>query len=160
MKVPAYAKLNLVLEVLDRRSDGFHEVRTVLQTIDLADRLTFHPASGLNIQCDDPSLNGEANLVWQAAVSLATSCDIQPRVNIHLEKHIPVAMGLGGGSSDAAATLLALNQLWRLNLTIEELSRIAVSLGSDVAFFLTGGTGSAAGRGNWSHRFVLCHRSR
>lgn len=147
MKVPAYAKLNLVLEVLGRRSDGFHEVRTVLQTIDLADRLTFHPASGLNVQCDDPSLNGEANLVWQAAVSLATSCDIQPRVNIHLEKHIPVAMGLGGGSSDAAATLLALNQLWRLNLTIEELSRIAASLGSDVAFFLTGGTGSAAGRG-------------
>ena len=147
MEVPAYAKLNLVLEVLGRRSDGFHEVRTVLQTIDLADRLTFHPASGLNLQCDDPSLNGEANLVWQAAVSLAKSCDIQPRVHIQLEKHIPVAMGLGGGSSDAAATLLALNQLWRLNLSIEELSQIAAILGSDVPFFLTGGTGTAAGRG-------------
>ncbi len=147
MEVPAYAKLNLVLEVLGRRPDGFHEVRTVLQTIDLADRLTFHPASGLNLECDDPSLNGEANLVWQAAVSLAKSCDIQPRVHIHLEKHIPVAMGLGGGSSDAAATLIALNQLWKLNLSIQELSRIAAGLGSDVAFFLTGGTASAAGRG-------------
>ena len=147
VEVPAYAKLNLVLEVLGRRSDGYHEVRTVLQTIDLADRLTFHPASGLNLQCDDPSLNGEANLVWQAAVSLAKSRDIQPRAHIHLEKHIPVAMGLGGGSSDAAATLLALNQLWQLNLSILELSGIAASLGSDVAFFLTGGTASAAGRG-------------
>ena len=147
MDVPAYAKLNLALEVLGRRSDGYHEVRTVLQTIDLADRLTFHPASGLNLHCDDPSLNGEANLVWQAAVSLAKSRDIQPRVQIHLEKHIPVAMGLGGGSSDAAATLLALNQLWRLDLSMTELSDIAASLGSDVAFFLTGGAGFATGRG-------------
>ena len=71
MEVPAYAKLNLALEVLGRRSDGYHDVRTVLQTIDLADRLTFHPASALSLQCDDPSLNGETNLVWQAAVSLA-----------------------------------------------------------------------------------------
>ena len=147
MEVSAYAKLNLVLEVLGRRSDGYHEVRTVLQTIDLADSLTFHPASGLNLRCDDPSLNGESNLVWQAAVNLSKSCDIKPRVHINLEKHIPVAMGLGGGSSDAAATLLALNQLWQLNLPIEELAGIAAGLGSDVAFFLTGGTGVAAGRG-------------
>ena len=147
MEIPAYAKLNLVLEVLARRPDGYHEVRTILQTIDLADRLTFHPAPGLDLQCDDPSLDGESNLVWQAAVSLAKSRDIQPRACIHLEKHIPVAMGLGGGSSDAAATLLALNQLWQLDLSIEELSGIAASLGSDVAFFLTGGTGIAVGRG-------------
>ena len=147
MEIPAYAKLNLVLEVLGRRPDGFHEIRTVLQTIDLADRLTFHPASGLHLQCDDSSLNGEANLVWQAAVRLAKSRNIQPRAYIHLEKHIPVAMGLGGGSSDAAATLIALNQLWQLNLSILELSGIAASLGSDVAFFLAGGTASTAGRG-------------
>ena len=147
MEVPAYAKLNLGLEVLGRRSDGYHDVRTVLQTIDLADRLTFHPASALSLQCDDPSLNGKANLVWQAAVSLAKSRDMQPRVHIQLEKHIPVAMGLGGGSSDAAATLLALNELWQLNLSIDEMSGIAAGLGSDVAFFLTGGTGLAAGRG-------------
>ncbi|HAJ00014.1 MAG TPA: 4-(cytidine 5'-diphospho)-2-C-methyl-D-erythritol kinase, partial [Dehalococcoidia bacterium] len=120
MEVPAYAKLNLVLEVMAKRSDGYHEVRTVLQTIDLADRLTFHPAPSLSLRCDDTSLNGEDNLVWQAAASLANSRGIQPRVDITLEKHIPVAMGLGGGSSDAAAALLALNQLWRLDMSIEE----------------------------------------
>lgn len=147
MEVPAYAKLNLVLEVLSKRSDGYHEVRTVLQTIDLADRLTFHPAPSLSLRCDDTSLNGEDNLVWQAAASLANSRGIQARVDIILEKHIPVAMGLGGGSSDAAATLLALNQLWQLDMSIEELSEIAASLGSDVPFFLTGGTASGTGRG-------------
>ena len=147
MDVPAYAKLNLVLEVMAKRSDGYHEVRTVLQTIDLADRLTFHPAPSLSLRCDDTSLNGEDNLVWQAASSLANSRGIQPRVDITLEKHIPVAMGLGGGSSDAAAALLALNQLWRLDMSIEELSEIAASLGSDVPFFLTGGTATGTGRG-------------
>ena len=147
MDVPAYAKLNLVLEVLAKRSDGYHEVRTVLQTIDLADRLTFRPARSLSLRCDDTALNGEDNLVWQAAVSLADSRGIQPRVDIILEKHIPVAMGLGGGSSDAAATLLALKQLWQLDMLMEELTEIAASLGSDVPFFLTGGTASGTGRG-------------
>lgn len=147
MEVLAYAKLNLALEVLGRRSDGYHEVRTILQTIDLADRLTFHPASSLNLRCDDPSLNSDDNLVWQAAESLAKSRGIQPRVHILLEKQIPVAMGLGGGSSDAAATLLALNRLWELEMSIEDLSGIAASLGSDVAFFLSGATALASGRG-------------
>lgn len=147
MEVLAYAKLNLVLEVLAKRYDGFHEVRTVLQTIDLADRLTFHPATSLSLRCDDISLNGEDNLVWQAAARLADSRGLQPRVDITLEKHIPVAMGLGGGSSDAAAALSALNQLWQLGMSIEELSEIAASLGSDVPFFLTGGTATGTGRG-------------
>ena len=147
MEVPAYAKLNLVLEVMAKRSDGYHEVRTVLQTIDLADRLTFHPATDLSLQCDDPSLNGHDNLVWQAAEILAKSRNIQPRVHIGLEKHIPVAMGLGGGSSDAAATLVALDRLWQLELSEDELSGCAANLGSDVAFFLSGGTALASGRG-------------
>jgi 4-diphosphocytidyl-2-C-methyl-D-erythritol kinase len=147
LEVLAYAKLNLALEVLGRRSDGYHEVSTILQTIDLADRLTFHPATDLSLQCDDPALNGQDNLVWQAAEILAKSRNIQPRVHIHLEKHIPVAMGLGGGSSDAAATLVALDQLWQLNLSEDELSECAASLGSDVAFFLSGGTALASGRG-------------
>ena len=147
MEVPAYAKLNLTLEVLGRRADGYHEVRTVLQTIDLADRLVVRPGADLRVQCDEPSLEGENNLVWQAAVALAEYRNIPPRAHIMLEKRIPIGMGLGGGSSDAASALVALNQLWGLGLSAGELACLAAKLGSDVAFFLWGGTEAAAGRG-------------
>ena len=92
----AFAKINLVLEVLGRRDDGYHEVRTVLQTIDLADRLVVQPGAELRVQCDDPTLNGENNLVWHAAVALAEDRNIPPQAHIVLEKRIPVGMGLGG----------------------------------------------------------------
>ena len=147
MKVPAYAKLNLSLEVLGRRADGYHEVRTVLQTIDLADRLDLQPGSGLRVACNDATLEGDANLVWQAATALAQAAHILPRVHIFLHKSIPVGMGLGGGSSDAASALVALNQFWNLGLPTRELAQIAADLGSDVAFFLWGGTALASGRG-------------
>ena len=112
LEVPAYAKLNLSLEVLGRRADGYHEVRTVLQTIDLADRLELQPGPGLRVECDDATLEGEANLVWQAATALAKAAHIIPSVHILVHKSIPVGMGLGGGSSDAASALTALNQFW------------------------------------------------
>lgn len=143
----AFAKLNLTLEVLGRRNDGYHEVRTILQTIDLADRLEVRPYHTLRVECDDPALGGEANLVWKAAMALAKRRDLRPQVSIFIQKHIPVAMGLGGGSSDAAATLVALNHLWGLSMTTEELSQVAAGLGSDVPFFLWGGTALAEGRG-------------
>ena len=147
LEVSAYAKLNLVLEVLGRRSDGYHEVRTVMQTIDLADKLEIEPASDFRIQCNDHSLTGESNLVWQAAAALAKHSKVQPKAHVRLEKRIPVAMGLGGGSSDAAATLLALNQLWKLRWSTEALAEVAAGLGSDVSFFLWGKTAVASGRG-------------
>ena len=147
MKVQAFAKLNLTLEVLGRRQDGYHQVRTILQTIDLADLLDISPATSLRVECDDHSLQGDANLVWRAAQALAEAGNHQPGAHIYIEKHIPVAMGLGGGSSDAAAALLALNQLWGLGLSIQELSPVAAGLGSDVAFFLRGGTALGEGRG-------------
>ena len=125
LEVSAYAKLNIVLEVLGRRSDGYHEVRTVLQTIGLADKLILQPASDFKLQCNDHKLAGESNLVWRAAMALAKHGNVQPKAHIYLEKHIPVAMGLGGGSSDAAAALLALNQLWNLQLSIEGLVEVA-----------------------------------
>jgi 4-diphosphocytidyl-2-C-methyl-D-erythritol kinase len=147
LEIPAYAKLNLTFEVLGRRSDGYHQVTTIMQTIGLADMLRIESASSLKVECEYPELAGEANLVWRAAVQLAKACDVEPRAKIIIEKHIPVGMGLGGGSSDAAAALLGLNRLWNLDLSPDELATIAARLGSDVSFFIWGGTALAQGRG-------------
>ena len=147
MEIRAYAKINLTLEILGRRPDGYHEVATVLQTIDLSDGLHFEPAPRLELKCSVPGLGGNDNLVWAAAEALrrATGCD--KGASMHLEKEIPIGMGLGGGSSDAATTLNGLNALWDLDLVDAELMDIAASLGSDVAFFLHGGTALGQGRG-------------
>lgn len=147
MEIRAFAKVNLTLEVLGRRADGYHEVRTILQTIDLADLLEVRPGPALRVECDDPTLSGESNLVWRAAVALAAHRGVRPHASILVHKGIPVAMGLGGGSSDAAAALVALNRLWGLALTSAELGRVAAQVGSDVPFFLRGGTAVADGRG-------------
>ncbi len=147
MELRAYAKLNLALEVLGKRSDGYHEVRTVMQTIDLADKLAARPADNLSVRCTDTTLNDQDNLVWKAATALANRAGVEPKAEIFLEKSIPVAMGLGGGSSDAAAAITSLNRLWGLGLPDNELTLVAAETGSDVAFFLTGGTALAGGRG-------------
>ena len=147
MQVEAYAKLNLTFEVLGKRSDGYHEVKTVMQTVRLADVLTFEPCPTLQVDCDSLELSGEVNLVWKAAQALAERKGIQPRARVRIQKRIPVAMGLGGGSSDAAAALKALNELWETKASGEELAEIAASIGSDVSFFLSGGTALAEGRG-------------
>ncbi len=147
MEVLAYAKVNLTLEILGRRNDGYHELRTILQTINLADRLQVSKSPRLQVECDQPELSGKSNLVWKAAASLAERAGISPQVCIRIQKRIPVGMGLGGGSSDAAAALAALNRFWELNLGQAELSETAAELGSDVPFFLTGGTALAQGRG-------------
>ncbi len=147
MEIPAYAKINLTFEVLDRLDDGYHLVTTVMQTVALADKLRFEPDTKLKVECEYPELAGDQNLVWQAAVELAKEGNIDPAAKIIVEKHIPVGMGLGGGSSDAATALLGLNRLWGLGLSVEELAVIAAKLGSDVSFFLWGGTALAQGRG-------------
>ena len=147
MRLPAYAKINLTLEVLGRRGDGFHEVVSILQTVDLADRVDLQPGSSLRVVCDAPELDGEANLAWRAAEALARRAGIQPRARVFIRKRIPVGMGLGGGSSDAAAVLMGLNRMWELGFGLDELSEIAAGLGSDVPFFLRGGIALAEGRG-------------
>ena len=147
MKLKAFAKINLTLEVLSRREDGFHQVKTVMQTIDLADELVIDPWTTIQVDCDDPLLGGEANLVWQAAQILSCRRGARPGARISVRKRIPVGMGLGGGSADAAAALIGLNLLWELGLDTQELLPIAAELGSDVAFFLEGGTALAEGRG-------------
>ena len=149
MEVKAYAKINLTLEVLGRRSDGYHEVRTVLQTIGLWDTLRFEHSSRLELECSSPDLAGRDNLVWKAAEALRSYVKCEKGARIFLEKRVPAGMGLGGGSSDAAAAVLALDHLWELDLDHTELELIAKSLGSDVPFFLSKhGTALGVGRGD------------
>ena len=146
--IPAYAKINLSLEVVGRRDDGYHEVATILQTVDLADTVELRRADGLTVECDDAELSGERNIVWDAALALAKHAGIAPDAHITIEKRIPVAAGLGGGSADAAAALRGLNTLWGLNLPGAELAAIASTLGSDVPFLLDGGLALGTGRGD------------
>jgi len=143
----APAKINLTLEVLRRRPDGYHDIASVLQTIALEDILTIEPAPDTSFTCDHPGLSGPDNLVVKAAHLLQAKYRVKQGALLHLQKRIPVAAGLGGGSSDAAAALRGLVELWDLHPTKEEIAELAQSLGSDVPFFLRGGTAVAEGRG-------------
>lgn len=147
MRTIAPAKINWTLEVLCRRADGYHEVRSVMQTIDLCDELEAHAADSLTLEVNGPQEPPGDDLVIRAARSLAEETQRESAVAIVLRKRIPVGAGLGGGSSDAAATLRLLNQYWDLGLTVEELSDLGARLGSDVPFFLRGGTALVEGRG-------------
>jgi len=146
----ACAKVNLGLEVLRRREDGYHELRTILQTVDFGDELSFQQAdSGIRLTTNDPSLGtGRDNLVYRAASLLAENAGYRGGAFIHLEKRVPPGKGLGGGSSDAAATLVALDRLWNTRAAPQDLHRLAASIGMDVPFFLHGGTALAVSRGD------------
>jgi 4-diphosphocytidyl-2-C-methyl-D-erythritol kinase len=140
IEVPSYAKINWSLRVTGKRADGFHDLETVFQTISLHDTLTFSESERLVVTCDDPTIpTDERNLVVRAARALGVE-----RVAIHIRKRIPSGGGLGGGSSNAAATLVALSKMFTLDARLEP---IALDLGSDVPFFLVGGTAYATGRG-------------
>jgi 4-diphosphocytidyl-2-C-methyl-D-erythritol kinase len=142
------AKVNLALEVLGKRADGYHEISTVLQAIDLFDRLIMEDAEDLSLVTTDPALPvDDANLVIRAARALGAAAGVRRGARIALDKRIPVAAGLGGGSSDAAATLVALNRLWGLRWSVGRLTELAVGLGMDVPFFLGRGRALGTGRG-------------
>ena len=147
LALKAYAKLNLCLEILGKRPDGYHEVLSVIQAIDLADELEFTEASNLQVRCSGADLDGERNLVWRALHELARESGREPRLAVNIRKRIPLAMGLGGGSSDAASALVAANQLLGLGWQLSELAELGARLGSDVPFFLWGGAALASGRG-------------
>lgn len=149
--IPAFAKINLSLHVLGKRDDDYHEIDTVLQTVSLHDTITFERASNdsISLWCDDRSVPvDETNLVWRAAAALRERYSITNGVKIRLEKRTPAEAGLGGGSSDAAATLIALAQLWKIEVSADDFRQVAASLGSDVPYFLYGGAARATGRGN------------
>lgn len=155
--VSAFAKVNLGLEVLGLRSDGTHELRTLFQTIDLADRIVLAARPrAMKLRCDDPSLPvDEGNLALRAAHQLRRYAGVRRGVEISLEKRIPVAGGLGGGSSDAAAVLMGLDRLWDLGLGRRGLLPLARRLGADVPFFLWGGTALGIGRGDEIYPLAL-----
>jgi 4-diphosphocytidyl-2-C-methyl-D-erythritol kinase len=146
----APAKINLALDVLFKRPDGYHEVEMIMTTVDLADRIELKEITGNHIQILSHNRfvpDDHRNLAYQAAFILKERFGINKGVSITIEKNIPVAAGLAGGSSDAAATLRGLNRLWKLGLSMDELAEIGAEIGSDVSFCVYGGTALARGRG-------------
>ncbi len=149
IRVKSYAKINFVLDVLYKREDGFHELRTIYQTISLHDKLTISKTDGaIEIVCNDARVPcDETNLVYQAAAKLRQAGGVKFGAHIEIDKRIPVAAGMGGGSSNAAVTLMGLEKLWQLRIDEREMFDLAASLGSDVPLFLIGGTLLGVGRG-------------
>jgi len=149
MQVFAPAKINLSLKILGRRDDGFHEIETLIVPISLCDEMKIEKNErGIEFRCDDPFVPlSDDNLVIQAAKSFFVATELEPAVSIELKKKIPLGAGLGGGSSDAASTLLALNHLFEANLTHDELAELGATAGSDVPFFVFESPAICRGRG-------------
>lgn len=150
LRLRSYAKVNLGLEVLGTRGDGYHELRTIFQTISLHDDIVLRPrASDVTLRCDHPAVPaGETNLAVRAARDLQRFAGVGRGVDIAITKRIPVAGGLGGGSSNAAAVLMGLDRLWKLGLGPAGLHPLARRLGADVPYFLVGGTALGLARGD------------
>lgn len=161
--LPSYAKINLCLEIRGKRPDGYHEIDTVFQTVSLRDDISFRAGRDLILTCDDPHVPlGGDNLIIKAAESLRSRYGMVLGASIHLQKRIPSPGGLGGGSSNAAVALLGLKRLWGIEVGFDEMNAIAGELGSDVPFFLYGGTARGTGRGteitplvDFDARFIL-----
>lgn len=147
LTLQAPAKLNLTLEVLGERQDGFHEIRSVIQTISLCDSLHFQLGQNMEFKSDTPEWAPEESLVSRASSLLQEATGCIKGATIEVDKRIPWLSGLGGDSSDAATILRGLNKLWGLGLSLKELLELAAQLSSDVSFFLYGGTALAEGRG-------------
>ncbi|SHF13328.1 4-diphosphocytidyl-2-C-methyl-D-erythritol kinase [Caldanaerobius fijiensis DSM 17918] len=149
MKIKAYAKVNLSLNVLDRRSDGYHHIETIMQSINLYDVVQLEKSSnGIQLTCEGIKLPCDSrNIAYKAAELMIKRFRLQGGIKIHIQKHIPVAAGLAGGSTDAAAVIKGINKLYGLNLNDKDLSNIGLEIGADVPFCIKGGTGLAMGIG-------------
>ena len=149
IQIRSYAKINWTLDVLHKREDGYHELRTIYQTVSLHDTISIADTDGpIEIICDDPRVPcDETNLAFRAVAALRQATGSTRGARIEINKRIPVAAGLGGGSSNAAATLLGAGKLWQIDVGYGELIKIAAGLGSDVPFFLIGGTALGISRG-------------
>ena len=143
-----YAKINLTLEVLRRRDDGYHDLASLVHTIGLADDLHIEPADELLTRAEGLDIEPDTNLVARAAQLLASATRVRTGAELTLRKGIPTAAGLGGGSSDAATTLVGLNTFWGTGVHLQELTRLAAELGSDIPFFVRGGAAVMRGRGD------------
>jgi 4-diphosphocytidyl-2-C-methyl-D-erythritol kinase len=149
LEKPSPCKVNLLLNILGKRADGFHELETVMQPVNFCDELSFERGgNGIQLSCSDKRLPvNSKNLVFRAAENFLSAAKISDGVKIHLEKKIPLAAGLGGGSGNAATTLLGMNEIFGSPLPIKALADIAESLGSDIPFFLQDKPALATGRG-------------
>ncbi|MBI4811284.1 MAG: 4-(cytidine 5'-diphospho)-2-C-methyl-D-erythritol kinase [Ignavibacteriales bacterium] len=148
MTLKAYAKINLGLRILRKRDDGYHDIDTVFHRVDLYDEIYLEPSSTIKVFSNESNLpTDEGNLCIRAAQLLREYSGIEKGVNISLTKNIPIGAGLGGGSSDAAATLIGLTKFWEVDVSQIDLYKLALQLGSDVPYFLKFGTAHATGRG-------------
>ncbi len=146
--LPSFAKINLDLRVVGKRGDGYHELFTVFQTVSLCDEISFGVSDVIELTCSDPLIpTDDRNLIMKAARDLSERFQVSSGAKIHLEKRIPAPGGLGGGSSNAAVALIGLKRHWRLDIGFDEMLEIGATLGSDVPFFLYGGTAMGFGRG-------------
>lgn len=157
LRARACAKINLYLAVLGRLPDGYHDIETVFQSVDLYDELGFERAEDIEVSCSIPELCGQGNLAHVAAEQLRAAAGVTFGARIHIEKQIPVAAGLAGGSADAAAALVGLNGLWRLGLSADALAGIAARIGADVPFCLVGGTAFGTGSGTKLSKVTPLH---
>jgi 4-diphosphocytidyl-2-C-methyl-D-erythritol kinase len=151
VRLPAFAKINLCLHIIGRRSDGYHELRTIFQAVSLCDTLELSLSAGdeITLEVSDPSLSaGPENLVWRAIDAMRKELSLSTGIHARLEKRIPVARGLGGGSSDAASALIGMLRLTGEKLPLRRLMEIAANLGADVPFFLFGGRALGVNRGD------------
>ena len=157
LTLPAPAKLNLFLHITGRRADGYHLLQTLFQILDTGDEIQFsaNQTGEIQLRCNDPSLEGTDNLIYRAALALKAFAAPDAGVEIFLQKNLPMGGGLGGGSSDAATTLHALNKLWDLALSIAELAAIGLKLGADVPLFVEGYTAFAEGVGEQLQPVVM-----
>jgi 4-diphosphocytidyl-2-C-methyl-D-erythritol kinase len=149
LSLPAPAKLNLFLHITGQRPDGYHDLQTVFQLLDFGDELAFIPneSGHIGLSCSEPGLETPENLVVRAASLLQQYSGTNSGVDITVTKHLPTGGGIGGGSSDAASTLLALNQLWQCGLNLDDLARLGLQLGADVPVFVRGRSAWAEGVG-------------
>ena len=157
MKIKAPAKVNLSLEILGKRVDGFHDISSIIQTISLFDKLQIEIDDELTLESPGFDLDPNENIVFLAAKNMREKYAVNFGARMVLQKEIPVSAGLGGGSSDAAAAIKILNKIWSLNLPLQELIAFASTIGSDIPFFLEGGTSFVQGRGELIRELPDCH---
>lgn len=155
VKIESYAKINLVLNILSRREDGYHDIESIMQTISLSDKVTLkEKLKGINIICDHAQVPvNEGGLAYRTAEKILSECKIGKGIQIKINKKIPLASGLAGGSSNSAAILKGINSIYHLGLTDDKLKKIGEELGMDIPFFIRGGTALAYDRGEKVHHY-------
>lgn len=147
MKAKAYAKINLTLDIIGKRADGYHLIDSVMQSVSLADEITVEKADEITVECGKSEICGDNNIAYKAAQSFFYHTSLSGGAKIAIEKQIPLAAGLGGGSADAAAVICALDKIYDTKLSVTELQQIALTVGADVPFCISGGTARVGGIG-------------